>query len=380
MLSLIFGIILSSITQFIQVPLDHEDPQSRKITISFQFESDFENGKETIFYLEDPIDRKFQVLSLSKLAKDDFNWVKINGRYFSEDFEKLIRENAIKDWAKVYRWLNQNQVAKDIELIRRKVLGENKVNLVSYSSSTGIFLHYLSLHSEKVNKLICINPLLFDIQGNLSFWSLSNYFGKLQTGLTDEEFFEFAYQSNTDFFNSKSEVRDSLIVHSLNEFKTKKIGSESEVVDFNIALAVRSFEHSIGMGIVDGKSDPIFNYLRSKSEELWKAHSAERFPLFGINYDSGLSFKGQVTIFGSAYNLLIYPKVVDVLAEFFPDTTLIVFRDGHSLQLLNDSKEFSSLMSAFLKNDFNQKVEAYQKLTEINLIFIGKGYNRFRIN
>ena len=85
-------------------------------------------------------------------------------------------------------------------------------------------------------------------------------------------------------------------------------------------------------------------------------------------------------IIGGAFNLLINPKVVDVLAEFFPESTLILFRDGHSLEKIRRQKEFSDLLLAFLKNDFEMKVKAYQSLAASNLLFLEKEYNSIRVD
>jgi hypothetical protein len=160
----------------------------------------------------------------------------------------------------------------------------------------------------------------------------------------------------------------------------KESPSKSAKIYFPVSFAVRSFEHSIEL-MTEANSDfPIANFLKEKSDGLWMAYFKEKFPLIGTNYDVGLSFTGQVIILGSAYDLLINPKVVDVLAEFFPKSTLVLFRDGHSLEKVRDAKEFYILLLAFLKNDFHQKVRSYQILNDLNLLFLGKNYNSIRVN
>lgn len=264
--------------------------------------------------------------------------MRISGRYFSEDLQKFIRENADGDGEKIYRWLNQNQVANDIELIREQVLGDEKVTLIGFSSSSALFLHYLSTHPKSVRKLICINPLLLDIQANLSFWGFSESFKNQSTYLSDAEFFDFAYHSSHDYFNLSPTKRDSLISNSLKEFKEKKSDSILLYDQFPMSFAVRSFEHTVGLEQKGNSFDPISSYLREKSELIRASYSQRKFPIMGINYDAGLSFKGDVMILGGAFNLLVNPKVVDVLAEFFPESTLILFRDGHSLEKIRREK------------------------------------------
>lgn len=377
-IGLIFGLFLNPLAENILVPLDHSDPQSKKISITYHFENEFDPDRETVFTLDDPIDDAFQKFELGESVKAELNWVRISGRHFSEDLQNFINENANQDWEKIYRWLNQNQVSQDIELIRRKLLDQKKVSLLGYSSSNGILLHYLSGYSQSVEKLLCINPFLMDIQTNLSFWNFSNYFQNKSTELTNAEFFEFAYQSSVDYFNSDPSLRDSLINSAMKVFKENP--SNSGKINFPISFAVRSFEHSIEL-MTEAKTDfPIANFLKEKSDGLWMAFFKEKFPLIGTNYDVGLSFTGQVIILGSAYDLLINPKVVDVLAEFFPKSTLVLFRDGHSLEKVRDAKEFYILLLAFLKNDFHQKVRSYQILNDLNLLFLGKNYNSIRIN
>lgn len=379
-INLIFVLLFYPVPKTIQVPLDHTDPKSRKITINYHYENQFDNSKQTVFTIDDPIDEAYQDFELGNSIKSEFNWVRISGRYFSEDLEKFITENSQGNWDKIYHWLNQNQVAKDIELIRKQILGDGKVTLIGYSSSSASFLQYLSIYPNSVNKLVCINPLLLDIQTNLSFWSLSESCKNQSTSLSDAEFFDFAYQSATDYFNIPESKRDSLISNSLKEFKEQKSDSILYSDHFPMSFAVRSFEHTIGLDEKVYSFEPISDFLKEKSEPIWASYSQRNFPITGINYDVGLSFKGKVMIIGGAYNLLINPKVADVLAEFFPKSTLIMFRDGHSLKKIREEKDFFNLLLAFLKNDFNMKVKAYQSLADLNLLFLKKNYNSIQVD
>jgi len=170
-----------------------------------------------------------------------------------------------------------------------------------------------------------------------------------------------------------------LITVSLGEFKTG-LSQEMEISPtFSIAETVRAFEHSIGLSDKTDVFDPVSDYLQGMSKPIWMFYNVEKFPTIGINYDAILQFKGEVLILGSAFNLIVNPSVVDVLSEFFSDSTLILFRDGHSLEKTKSQKEFSNLLLAFLKNDFEMKVQAYQKLTGMNLIFQKRNYNSIPI-
>ena len=379
-INLILALFFNPISESILVPLDHANPESRKITIRYHFENQFDSHKETIFSIEDPIDEAYEDFELGNSIKEEFNWVRISGRYFSEDLKEFLNENAEGDGGKIYRWLNQNQVAKDIDLIRKKILGNRKVILFGYSSSSALFLHYLSTHTNSVSKLIFINPLLLDIQNNLSFWGFSESFKNSPTDLSNGEFFDFAYQSSHDYFNLPASKRDSLISKSLKEFDDQISDSILISDQFPMSFAVRSFEHTLGLEQIGNSFDPISNYLRDKSEPIRASYSQQKFPVTGINYDAGLSFKGEVMIIGGAFNLLVNPKVVDVLAEFFPESTLILFRDGHSLEKIKREEEFSNLLLAFLKNDFGMKVKAYQSLADLNMLFFEKEYNSIRVD
>ncbi len=175
-INLILAIFLNSVTETIEVPLDHSDPNSRTISISYHLMNEFDPSKETLFTLRDRLDENVQRLDYIADFGKEVNWVNISGRYYSEDLQAFIESHAKGDWDKIYRWLNQNQVANDIELIRKKLLGDQKVMILGYSSSASLVLHYLSSHKENVSKLICINPLLFDIEENLSLWDFSSSF------------------------------------------------------------------------------------------------------------------------------------------------------------------------------------------------------------
>jgi hypothetical protein len=57
-----------------------------------------------------------------------------------------------------------------------------------------------------------------------------------------------------------------------------------------------------------------------------------------------------------------------------------MFRDGHSLKKIREEKDFFNLLLAFLKNDFNMKVKAYQSLADLNLLFLKKNYNSIQVD
>ena len=379
-INLIFVLFFYPVPETIQVPLDHTDPKSRKITINYHYENQFDSSKQTVFTIDDPIDEAYQDFELGNSIKSEFNWVRISGRYFSEDLEKFITENSQGNWDKIYHWLNQNQVAKDIELIRKQILGDEKVILVGYSSSSALFLHYLSIHGNKVSKLICINPFLLDIQSNLSFWSLSEHLKKQPSLLSDSKFFRFAYHSSHDYFNLSISKRDSLFSDSLKKFEEQLPDSTVFDDQFPISFAIRSFEHTIGLDDKKSFFDPISSFLDEKSKAIWESYSLSKFPLYGINYDTGLGFEGEVIFLGGAFNLLVNPRVFDVLGEFFPGSTLILFRDGHALEKVRRANEFNLLLLAFLNNDFTMKVKAYRGLADLNLLFLEKNYNSIRVD
>lgn len=378
-----FGLkaILSGNIGGISVPLDHNLPESKTIRIEIEFLNDFDPEKETVLMIEDAFDQEFRGLDLKNDLFDAFNFVLIKGRKASKDLQEWLERNREIDYSEAYSLLNQDQVARDLEAIRKELVLNQKVHLLGYSASGLTMLRYSTLFPDRVKSVLVFSPLLFEVQQNLSFWNSSKHIAQ-ENGQYDEAFIrDFAWYSPYDIETFPVREREKLLSLALLDFfKNKAIYPGPESKKLSLAYQVRAFELSFGLrSETSNNISPIRNTLEKESGALWSEYSKKRFSVFGINYDQGLDYNGKLTIIGSAFDLLVSQKSYDVLAEFYPNRTLILLNDAHSFAGLEVSGLRSGLIKAFISDDFNEKVNVYSELENKNLLYRESDNRKYRV-
>ncbi|MFC5626049.1 alpha/beta fold hydrolase [Algoriphagus winogradskyi] len=169
-LVLFFVFVSASLqAQSFLVPYNHQLPDSRKIEIQVEFLNEFDAEKETVFLLEDAFDELYMPFHELLDFSESNNFVLIKGRKDNEELKRGVMLSGSLDYQLAYTLYNQDQVARDIEVIRQELLGEEQVILLGYSSSAMVLQHYLSLFPQHVSTMISVNPLVFDVQKNMSF-------------------------------------------------------------------------------------------------------------------------------------------------------------------------------------------------------------------
>jgi len=310
-LALIFVFFISKLhAQQVLVPYDHHLPDSRKIEILVEFLNEFDNNRETVFLLEDAFDELFipfdQLLDFSESS----NFVLIKGRKNNEELKRGVMHSGKPDYQLVYKLYNQDQVARDIELIRRDLLGDKEVILLGYSSSAMVLQHYLSLYPEHVGRMISFNPLAFDIQKNLGFPEFGLSFPALN--FSPDQLFDLSYYSNFDreMPSVKSSSFGSL-VGFLSYRDVLRGFSQKTEFENDFALQVRLFEHAIALSGAEDESNkvnPHLTLLKKFSAPIWEMYLDTNFPVLGTNYDELLNFQGKMVLIAGAFDQLIYPK------------------------------------------------------------------------
>ncbi|SFT69152.1 alpha/beta hydrolase fold [Algoriphagus locisalis] len=371
-LVLFFVFVSASLqAQSFLVPYNHLLPDSRKIEIQVEFLNQFDAEKETVFLLEDAFDGLYlpfyELLDFPKSS----NFVLIKGRKDNEELKRGVMMTGSLDYHLAYTLYDQDQVALDIEVIRQELLGDGQVILFGYSSAAMVLQHYLSLYPQHVSRMISVNPLVFDIQKNLSFPSSVLVFPDLN--FSDEQQVDFSFYANYDKENLSAK---SLSKENLKEFLTFQdvLTGLANVQDIqnNIPLVVRLFEHAIALsGFQDSlnKSNLSLEVMKKMSSPLWSSFQSSNFDFYGTNYDRLLEFEGKMIVIGGAFDQLIYSKSYDVLAEYYDNCTLLLINDGHGLQQALKLTSFKELINSFITNDTSGKVAAYKKLSEEKFIF-----------
>ncbi|WP_425637273.1 alpha/beta fold hydrolase [Algoriphagus yeomjeoni] len=371
-LVLFFVFVSASLqAQSFLVPYNHLLPDSRKIEIQVTCLNEFDAARETVFLLEDAFDDLYLPFYELLDFPESSNFVLIKGRKDSEELKRGLLLSGRPDYELAYKLYNQDQVARDIEVIRQELLGDEQVVLLGYSSAAMVLQHYLSLYPQHVSRMISVNPLVFDIQKNLSFPSSGLSFSDLK--LSGEQQVDFSYYAN---FNREKKGRKSLSKDNLNDFLTFQdvltgLATNQDTAS-NFPLMVRLFEHAIALsGFQDSlnKSNLSLEVMKKMSSPLWNAYQSSNFDFYGTNYDRLLEFEGKMTLIGGAFDQLIYSKSYDVLAEYYSNSTLLLLKDGHGLQQALSLPSFKELLNAFITNDTAGKISAYKKMSDENFIF-----------
>lgn len=371
-LALIFVFFVSGLNaKPLLVPYDHHLPDSRKIEIQVEFLNEFDTERETVLLLADAFDELFLPFDELLDFSESSNFILIKGRKSNEELRRGVMHSGKPDYQLAYKLYNQDQVARDIEVVREELLGDGQVVLLGYSSAALVLQHYVSLYPQHVRRMISVNPLAFDVQKNLGFPEFGLSFPAMEFGL--EQLVDFCYYSNFDreIPTRKSAANSSMLGFlTFRDILTGFSGKEKAGNDF--ALMVRLFEHSIalsGLQNENQKTNPIFTLMKELSLPIWEAYMKTDFPIFGTNYDELSNFVGKTILIGGAFDQLIYPKSYDILAELYSDPTLLLLRDGHALQKTAGDQGLNALIEAFITNDFDSKIAAYKKLADSNLIF-----------
>ncbi|MDN3205098.1 hypothetical protein [Algoriphagus sediminis] len=359
----------------IPVPLDHFNPNSRKITIGYSVSESFDFSKKTILVLNDPID---EYLGLNEIIQDvnegDFNLIRVQGRFFSKDLEDFL-DSHNQTWNQKYLWLNHDQIIRDIETIRHEILGKEEVILVGFGSSASILFHYLNSFPDKVEKVIALNPLLLDVQENLSFWNLFESLSKNYSS-DSEKRLNFAIHSSRPYFFYTKNERDSLFRVDFESYNVNGLSQSREA--FVDGARVRALE-LIPPDYTNGKS-PLVESLGELAEPLIQSISEKKFSKSGIRYDEGLKFDGEVVIIGALNNLFIDPKTFDAIGEFYPDSQIFLLRDGYSLFETRLSNLVPEIINVFSGDNTEDKVDLILELKKDSLLYQGKNYNNIVIS
>lgn len=304
----------------------------------------------------------------------DFNYIKIHGRYFSSDLSRFLKENESIESEKKFHWLSRTQIINDIELVRKEILGDRQVILLGFGSGAGLIHYYLHEYPTSVEKVVSLNPLLFDIPKNLSFWDLLGGFESIVNEYSTNQIIRFSIQSSQPYFFMDKTIRDSVLKANIEEF-TRRFDLKN-LEETNLSLGVRAFEHELDNGIYD--LGPFSHFLSLLSIE-WQ-FDLNSFDWFkGTNYDLGREFKSKLTLIGGVYNLVLDPKSFDVKGEFYPNSSVYLLKDGFDFSITRNKEMWAEMISSFCSDDISDQIKIFKLLQEKDLLFQEKSYNSVRV-
>lgn len=363
---LYFIFSLFMIQEQLLVPIDHQLANSKKIPITYSIVGEFNESKETIFLLEDPLDLFHDTLNQTLGLEEKWNVVKIHGRQHSPEIKRLVYQNGDVNWESAYRFYNQRQVAFDLEYLREKILGDQKVILLGHSSSGAGLLQYLSLFPEKVSKCILRSPLIFDIQNNVGFSTEILKFNQTKNTLDGPSLFYFSTRTSLDFTEFTDEECEDTFFSSFS-YPNFQYGLLDSISLEEIAIQVRIFEHSHAFSSQKYQQHPLAQWMKKASSDLWSTYNQNPFPTYGTKYNQIAQNQVKVLILAGKFDLLINYHSYEVLAEFFSNSETTIINDGHGLSTLKTTGILARLSHAFLANDVEQKVSIFEEMKKLSL-------------
>ncbi len=160
--------------RYVEVPLDHWNPEVGTFTLYYELSSNFTFDRPTVFYIVDSqqyahgADRTVDEYGFS----DSLNLVLIEYRGRTHSPIDLRNPDGSVDWMKAYRLLASHQAVDDIEAVRRDLFKEAPdTRIYLYGRSGGGYLihEYLSEYPTGAARAFtrtAPNPLIMQEQGN----------------------------------------------------------------------------------------------------------------------------------------------------------------------------------------------------------------------
>jgi pimeloyl-ACP methyl ester carboxylesterase len=160
--------------RYVEVPLDHGNPEAGTFTLYYELSSNFDFGNPTVFYI---VDGQQYTHGADKTAEgyqfsDSLNLVLIEYRSRKHSPIDLTKADGSVGWEKAYRLTASHQAAEDIEAVRRDLFSDQPQTRIDlYGRSGGAYLvhEYLSRypkHAARAFTRAAPNPLIMRRLGN----------------------------------------------------------------------------------------------------------------------------------------------------------------------------------------------------------------------
>jgi pimeloyl-ACP methyl ester carboxylesterase len=160
--------------RYVEVPLDHRNPEQGTFTLYYELSSNFDFAQPTVFYIVDSQQsaRGADRMMSRYLFSDSLNLVLIEYRGRRHSPINVTKADGSVDWEKAYHLLASSQAVEDIEAVRRDLFDEYpdaKVNFYGRSGGAYLIHEYLSKYPRNTARAFtraAPNPLVMHMQGN----------------------------------------------------------------------------------------------------------------------------------------------------------------------------------------------------------------------
>ena len=374
----------SGLDRMIEVPLDYANPMGGRATLTYEFGAKFDPAKPTVVLIADGQQfylRKGLVARQQATFGEGFNVVGIIGRGNTEAFIKAATGlDGRPDWTKAWRIFNSGQWIEDIDSVRRTLLGESGKLLLFGQSGGAMLVHeYLAKHGDHVQRAFtaaAVNPYLERELGLFHdrFWdeigahdrALQNRLRDALKQHPDDRPRMIMTMQRQNFFVSPErlqQARAELIGVLASGDKTRydearKTYQVEEVMKFfespdGMPTRVREFEFfyplHAGMRLSDAEVHPDLENTFNFAKPLVELCEAGKIPPPSWNAAALHRLDAEVFVLAGGVDHAVDYRTSIALTSLYPRHYLFLANDDHMFGKLRASKDYESLIQAFLR-------------------------------
>lgn len=393
----------NAFSQSIRVPVDHNSPNKGTFELEYEFGAEYNPNLPTVIVVADAQQFYVRKGNIKRIQEDlfgeKFNVLGIIPRNNVDKLiERTLDENGEIYWKKAYLLFNSFQYANDIELIRKKLLSDQR-EVYLYGTSGGAYLvtEYLSVFPQSPIKKVFVAAVANSIiQRELGIindkfqrdFIAHNHEAKkklekiFSENYYDRELISRLFQRQNFFVELESLDRarielidklyrkDMAYVDSLKEAYQINILEEIFNTDRVIPIRVRIFEFIAPLlDIWQYDESTLYPDLENSLHiaeplvELYKQYGINFSPVF--NQSMIRDFQGYVFILSGRYDHTVDYRSSIYLAGLLKNSHLLIVEDDHIFRQLKSDSAYSELIQDFYlscNEDINwlKKYEKYR--------------------
>ncbi len=367
--------------RYIDVPVDYKDKDSKTFKLYYELSTDYDPSKPIVIVPADG-QRFYSQAGWADRYKNIFNLDSFNVVTFEYRGMYLSRIEELKkgDWQEAYRILNTDNAVEDIEMIRRDLAGEGRVNILGGSGIAMMGLKYISKYRNYVDRAFLMS-FFRDAKGSSE--AGNRYFKRFleKNGLNADfkrvlsdpsaDIPQLLYMVQRLLYNDSDEA--ALLIRDTAEKRMKRFEKNRKKfgsVDFFVRFyqkycpwsVVFMYETNIPEEPETGY-DINYPYLKFGEPliELEKKGSV-RFKPFCI--DSLEKVRTEILLIGGTLDQVAPLEETERIYRDLPNSRFAVFEAYHCLQVLPETRKCrNDIASLFFQYGlYSEELENYLKI------------------
>lgn len=368
----------------VQVPVDHDDPDSGLFPLYYEFGAPFDPDKPTVFIVTDAQQFYVQKGTVSRIQNQvfgpEFNVVGIPGRSSSDEIlSSVVGEDGEVDWQQAYRLLRSAQWIEDIEDVRRDFSGPDTAFMLYGRSGGAHLMHeYLVKYGENVKRAFsqaACNPFLeaeFGLQSD-QFWNeIGTFDAMLQEKLlqvmarnTSERTAIVQLFQRQNFFVPRSEIgaARAALINDLYNGNQKRIAELKEIYQVDAIQTILKTPRGIGIrvrlyeffepiryrgSVFDDAVHPDIENTSHIAQPLLQLRESGKLPATGMDFGALHKLQTEVFILAGRWDHTCDYRSQIALSSHYSPRIVFLADDGHMFDSFNQSHIYPSLVQTFL--------------------------------